>query len=143
MLLENNGIRNFMKSLRRDHLAGDVKMTSLEGHSADKRGIDCTTCMVRKYEDSPPGVSLLDSILPMQILTSTFHHFTETVQGMQITNFHHGNDLKEMSQYSSGHGPELVAGFVSVESWIRVLKLDSHLVEAQSPHVVVVEKFDE
>ncbi|GFX31106.1 hypothetical protein TNCV_2026091 [Trichonephila clavipes] len=39
--------------------------------------------MVRKDKDSTSQVSSssLDSILPMQILTSSFHHFTETVQG--------------------------------------------------------------
>ncbi|GFX99581.1 uncharacterized protein TNCV_5026351 [Trichonephila clavipes] len=38
--------------------------------------------MVRKYKDSTPQVSppSLDSILLMQTLTSSFHHFTETVQ---------------------------------------------------------------
>ncbi|GFS77212.1 receptor-type tyrosine-protein phosphatase F [Trichonephila clavipes] len=42
--------------------------------------------MARKYKDSTPHTTRcllpLDSILPMQILTSSFHHFTETVQGL-------------------------------------------------------------
>ncbi|GFV65737.1 uncharacterized protein TNCV_4153731 [Trichonephila clavipes] len=45
-----------------------------------------------------PGVSPpppLYNILPMQILTSSFHHFTETVQGFdKIPYFHQGNDLE-------------------------------------------------
>ncbi|PRD25797.1 UNVERIFIED_CONTAM: hypothetical protein NCL1_39876 [Trichonephila clavipes] len=40
---------------------------------------------------SPP-----DSILPMQVLTSSFHHFTETAQGFgKITYFRQENDLEE------------------------------------------------
>ncbi|GFU90028.1 transposable element Tcb2 transposase [Trichonephila clavipes] len=57
-----------------------------------EKGIDSTTCMVREYKDSTPTclVSPLQcSILPMQIMTSSFHPFTETVQGFdQITYFH-------------------------------------------------------
>ncbi|PRD34841.1 UNVERIFIED_CONTAM: hypothetical protein NCL1_13400 [Trichonephila clavipes] len=37
-----------------------------------------------------------DSILPMQIMTSSFHHFIETVQGFdKIAYFHQENDLEE------------------------------------------------
>ncbi|GFV22207.1 hypothetical protein TNCV_2674491 [Trichonephila clavipes] len=45
----------------------------------------------------PPGVPPLYSILPMQILTNSFHHFNETVEGYdKITNFQQENDLEEM-----------------------------------------------
>ncbi|GFW82137.1 hypothetical protein TNCV_5056121 [Trichonephila clavipes] len=59
-------------------------------------GIDSTACMVREHKDSTPQVSPPGQQLPMQILTSYFHHFTETVQGFdKKTYFHQGNDLEE------------------------------------------------
>ncbi|GFY03216.1 hypothetical protein TNCV_1171761 [Trichonephila clavipes] len=67
-------------------------------YSTTRMGIDSTTRMVRKYKDSTPQVSplLLYSILPMQILTSSFHHFTETVQRFdEIAYFHQRDDLEE------------------------------------------------
>ncbi|GFS96444.1 hypothetical protein TNCV_17661 [Trichonephila clavipes] len=58
--------------------------------------------MDRKYKDSTlPDVSPLDSNLSMQILTSSFHHFTERVQGLSP------------SQYG-GCDPRLVT------EWVRI-----------------------
>ncbi|GFU67204.1 transposable element Tc1 transposase [Trichonephila clavipes] len=98
--MENDEIRNLIKSLRgEDHLTIDVKIMSLQGHFPEK-GIDSTTCMVRKYKDSAPCVYPISPSLyrnlPVQILTSSFHHFTETVKGFdKITYFDQGKDLKE------------------------------------------------
>ncbi|GFS70615.1 hypothetical protein TNCV_520261 [Trichonephila clavipes] len=44
-----------------------------------------STCMVWKYKDPTPQASPpADSILPMQIMSSSFHHFTETVQASSL-----------------------------------------------------------
>ncbi|GFT27269.1 hypothetical protein TNCV_5140641 [Trichonephila clavipes] len=44
----------------------------------------------------PPGVSLPGQHFALVFRTSSFHHFTETVQGSdKITYFHQGNDFDE------------------------------------------------
>ncbi|GFX37581.1 hypothetical protein TNCV_3201051 [Trichonephila clavipes] len=80
--ITTNGMRQYLVPAVINFAGLDLMLLTIR---CREREIDSTTCMVRKYKDfqvRPPGVFPRDSILPMQILTSSFHHFTETVQGL-------------------------------------------------------------
>ncbi|PRD35748.1 UNVERIFIED_CONTAM: hypothetical protein NCL1_10579 [Trichonephila clavipes] len=93
---ENEEIWNFIKSLRE---TGDIEITSLQGHFPGKgfeqipdlfqRSIVLLPVWLGSTRTRPPQTSPppLDSILPMQILSSSFHHFTETDQGFDKITF--------------------------------------------------------
>ncbi|PRD19344.1 UNVERIFIED_CONTAM: hypothetical protein NCL1_57596 [Trichonephila clavipes] len=54
----------------------------------------------------------------MRILNSSFHHFTETVQGFdEITYFHQGNDREETCQNNPG---------VSIDPCFKVHNTQQH-----------------
>ncbi|GFX71349.1 hypothetical protein TNCV_2453601 [Trichonephila clavipes] len=72
-----------------------VNKAQISGLKSSKR-VDSTTCMVRKNKDSiPKCLPPRQCFANENLLTSSFHDFTETVQGFdKIAYFHHGNDLE-------------------------------------------------